>query len=182
MILDLYYIENNTTAHYLTYYHIYCIVFSQNAYFNIESCFMFKKKLGQWIIHHFVKLTFLFTTLKRNLGTEDTRQWSVSGVLLSHSYWKQVLKCATVHALRGRIFHLKMHHTFSTGDSSGLKAGHSCTRTLFFHSHALETCTECGFALSCWNLRGLPLKDAILKFALVFLKNVFKPFSIDCAF
>ncbi len=37
-------------------------------------------------------LPFLFTTLKRRLGTEDTKWWSVSGVILSHSSCKQVLR------------------------------------------------------------------------------------------
>ncbi len=41
-------------------------------------------------------LPFLFTTLKRRLGTEDTKWWSVSGVILSHSSCKQVLRWATV--------------------------------------------------------------------------------------
>ncbi len=45
-------------------------------------------------------LPFLFTTLKRRLGTEDTKWWSVSGVILSHSSCKQVLRWATVRGLR----------------------------------------------------------------------------------
>ena len=41
-------------------------------------------------------LPFLFTTLKRRLGTEDNKWGSFSGVTLSHSSCKQVLRCATV--------------------------------------------------------------------------------------
>ncbi len=52
-------------------------------------------------------LPFLFTTLKRRLGTEDTKWWSVSGVILSHSSCKQVLRWATVRGLRCRIFALQ---------------------------------------------------------------------------
>ncbi len=74
-------------------------------------------------------LPFLFTTLKRRLGTEDTKWWSVSGVILSHSSCKQVLRWATVRGLRCRILRFKMHHTFSIGDRSGLQAGQSSTRT-----------------------------------------------------
>ncbi len=48
-------------------------------------------------------LPFLFTTLKRRLGTEDTKWLSVSGVILSHSSCKQVLRWATVRGLRCRI-------------------------------------------------------------------------------
>ncbi len=72
-------------------------------------------------------LPFLFTTLKRRLGTEDTKWWSVSGVILSHSSCKQVLRWATVRGLRCRILRFKMHHTFSIGDRSGLQAGQSST-------------------------------------------------------
>ncbi len=79
-------------------------------------------------------LPFLFTTLKRRLGTEDTKWWSVSGVILSHSSCKQVLRWATVRGLRCRILRFKMRHTFSIGDRSGLQAGQSSTRTLFLRS------------------------------------------------
>ncbi len=64
-------------------------------------------------------LPFLFTTLKRRLGTEDTKWWSVSGVILSHSSCKQVLRWATVRGLRCRILRFKMRHTFSIGDRFG---------------------------------------------------------------
>ncbi len=86
-------------------------------------------------------LPFLFTTLKRRLGTEDTKWWSVSGVILSHSSCKQVLRWATVRGLRCRILRFKMRHTFSIGDRSGLQAGQSSTRTLFLRSQ--------DFVLSC---------------------------------
>ncbi len=72
-------------------------------------------------------LPFLFTTLKRRLGTEDTKWWSVSGVILSHSSCKQVLRWATVRGLRCRFLRFKMRHTFSIGDRSGLQAGQSST-------------------------------------------------------
>ncbi len=91
-------------------------------------------------------LPFLFTTLKRRLGTEDTKWWSVSGVILSHSSCKQVLRWATVRGLRCRILHFKMCHTFSIGDRSGLQAGQSSTRTLFLRSQDFVMCAECGFA------------------------------------
>ena len=108
-------------------------------------------------------LPFLFTTLKRRLGTEDTNWGSVSGVTLSHSSCKQVLRFATVQGLHCHILHLKMHHTFSIGDKSGLHAGQPSTCTPFFLSHAFEMCAECGFALSCWNMHGLPWKGCRLE-------------------
>ena len=46
---------------------------------------------------------------------------------------------------------------------SGLQAGQSSTRTPFFLSHAFEMCAECGFALSCWNMHGLPWKGCRLE-------------------
>ena len=107
-------------------------------------------------------LPFLSTTLKRPLGTEDTKWGSVSGVTLSHSSCKQVLRCATVRGLRCRISRFKMRHTFSFGES-GLQAGQSSTHTPFFLSHAFEMCAECGFALSCWNMHGRPWKGCRLE-------------------
>ncbi len=108
-------------------------------------------------------LPFLFTTLKRRLGTEDTKWWSVSGVILSHSSCKQVLRWATVRGLRCRILRFKMRHTFSIGDRSGLQAGQSSTRTLFLRSQDFVMCAECGFALSCWNMHGHPWKRCLLE-------------------
>ncbi len=108
-------------------------------------------------------LPFLFTTLKRRLGTEDTKWWSVSGVILSHSSCKQVLRWATVRGLRCRILRFKMRHTFSIGDRSGLQAGQSSTRTLFLRSQDFVMCAECGFALSCWNMHGRPWKICLLE-------------------
>lgn len=52
-------------------------------------------------------LSFLFTTLKRSLGTEDTKQWSFSGVILSDSSCKQILRCAIVRDLRCLILRFK---------------------------------------------------------------------------
>ncbi len=108
-------------------------------------------------------LPFLFTTLKRRLGTEDTKWWSVSGVILSHSSCKQVLRWATVRGLRCCILRFKMRHTFSIGDRSGLQAGQSSTRTLFLRSQDFVMCAECGFALSCWNMHGRPWKRCLLE-------------------
>ncbi len=108
-------------------------------------------------------LPFLFTTLKRRLGTEDTKWWSVSGVILSHSSCKQVLRWATVRGLRCRILRFKMCHTFSIGDRPGLQAGQSSTRTLFLRSQDFAMCAECGFALSCWNMHGRPWKRCLLE-------------------
>ncbi len=108
-------------------------------------------------------LPFLFTTLKRRLGTEDTKWWSVSGVILSHSSCKQVLRWATVRGLRCRILRFKMRHTFSIGDRSGLQAGQSSTCTLFLRSQDFVMCAECGFALSCWNMHGRPWKRCLLE-------------------
>lgn len=45
-------------------------------------------------------MPFLFTTLRRCWGTEDTKWWSVSGGILSHSFCKQVLRCPTVRGPR----------------------------------------------------------------------------------
>ncbi len=95
--------------------------------------------------------------------TIDTKWWSVSGVILSHSSCKQVLRWATVRCLRCRILRFKMCHTFSIGDRSGLQAGQSSTRTLFLRSQDFVMCAECGFALSCWNMHGCPWKRCLLE-------------------
>ncbi len=124
-------------------------------------------------------LPFLFTTLKRRLGTEDTKWWSVSGVILSHSSCKQVLRWATVRGLRCRILRFKMRHTFSIGDRSGLQAGQSSTRTLFLRSQDFVMCAECGFALSCWNMHGRPWKRCqTLAFGLVAGNSLDDPFLL----
>ncbi len=86
-----------------------------------------------------------------------------SGVILSHSSCKQVLRWATVRGLRCRILRFKMRHTFSIGDRSGLQAGQSSTRTLFLRSQDFVMCAECGFALSCWNMHGRPWKRCLLE-------------------
>lgn len=104
MILDLYYIENSTIAHYLMYYHIYCIVF----------CFS-KCIFWYWFLHHifkkigtvkhsllcYVGIFFPTPKLVWRLKTQNTE---VFHELLLHSY-RQVLRCATVHSLHGGIFH-----------------------------------------------------------------------------
>ncbi len=126
-------------------------------------------------------LPFLFTTLKRRLGTEDTKWWSVSGVILSHSSCKQVLRWATVRGLRCRILRFKMRHTFSIGDRSGLQAGQSSTRTLFLRSQDFVMCAECGFALSCWNMHGRPWKKMSSWRQHIVLQNLYVLFSINGA-
>ncbi len=126
-------------------------------------------------------LPFLFTTLKRRLGTEDTKWWSVSGVILSHSSCKQVLRWATVRGLRCCILRFKMRHTFSIGDRSGLQAGQSSTRTLFLRSQDFVMCAECGFALSCWNMHGRPWKRLSSWRQHIVLQNLYVLFSINGA-
>ncbi len=107
-------------------------------------------------------LPFLFTTLKRRLGTEDTKWWSVSGVILSHSSCKQVLKVGNSTGSSCPHFALQMRHTFSmeTGRTAGRQ---SSTRTLFLRSQDFVMCAECGFALSCWNMHGRPWKRCLLE-------------------
>ncbi len=108
-------------------------------------------------------LPFLFTTLKRRLGTEDTKWWSVSGVILSHSSCKQVLRWATVTGSSLSHFALQNAPHILYGDRSGLQAGQSSTRTLFLRSQDFVMCAECGFALSCWNMHGRPWKRCLLE-------------------
>ncbi len=123
-------------------------------------------------------LPFLFTTLKRRLGTEDTKWWSVSGVILSHSSCKQVLRWATVRGLRCRILRFKMHHTFSIGDRSGLQAGQSSTRTLFLRSQDFVMCAECGLHVLL-NMHDV-LKMSSWRQHIV-LQNLYVLFSVNGA-
>ncbi len=108
-------------------------------------------------------LPFLFTTLKRRLGTEDTKWWSVSGVILSHSSCKQVLRWATVRVFVVAFCASKCatHSLLETGRDC--KAGQSSTRTRFLNSQDFVMCAECGFALSCWNMHGRPWKRCLLE-------------------
>ncbi len=124
-------------------------------------------------------LPFLFTTLKRRLGTEDTKWWSVSGVILSHSSCKQVLRWATVRGLRCRILRFKMRHTFSIGDRSGLQAGQSSTRTLFLRSQDFVMCAECGFALSLLKYAWTSLEKMSSWRQHIVLQNLYVLFSIN---
>ncbi len=108
-------------------------------------------------------LPFLFTTLKRRLGTEDTKWWSVSGVILSHSSCKQGLKVGNSTGSSLSHFALQNAPHILYWDRSGLQAGQSSTRTLFLRSQDFVMCAECGFALSCWNMHGRPWKRCLLE-------------------
>ena len=106
---------------------------------------------------------FPFTTLKRCLGTEDTRWWSVSGVIFSLFFLQTSLKVC--NSTGSPLSHLsfKMRHTFSIVAKSGLHAGQSSTPTLFFCSHAFVMCAQCVFALSCCNMHGRQCKRCRLE-------------------
>ncbi len=114
----MYFIADNMN----TKYFMFCLV-NFMSFVNIHPFLSFrpathsKKSWDSKAFTHFVMLPFLFTTLKRRLGTEDTKWWSVSGVILSHSSCKQVLRWATVRGLRCRILRFKctVHSTVLTG-------------------------------------------------------------------
>ncbi len=125
-------------------------------------------------------LPFLFTTLKRRLGTEDTKWWSVSGVILSHSSCKQVLRWATVWGLRCRILHFKMRHTFSIGDRSGLQAGQSSTRTLFVGPGLCNVC-RMWFCIVLLKYAWMSLEKMSSWRQRIVLQNLYVLFSINGA-
>ena len=137
------------------------------------------KELGQGHFYHCVTSPFLFTTLNRRLGTEDTNCWSFVGGILSHSCLMNNFNCSTVRGHRARILRFIMRHTFSMGDRSGLQAGQSSTRTLLLRSQAVVTRAECGLALSCWNKQGASMKKMLLWWQHVLLQNLYVPFSIN---
>ncbi len=121
-----------------TKYFMFCLV-NFMSFVNIHPFLSFRpathsKKVGTVKHLPLVMLPFPFTTLKRRLGTEDTKWWSVSGVILSHSSCKQVLRWATVRGLRCRICASKCATTSLLRQRSGLQAGQSSTRTLFLLS------------------------------------------------
>ncbi len=113
-------------------------------------------------------LPFLFTTLKRRLGTEDTKWWSVSGVILSHSSCKQVLRWATV-----RVFVV----TFCTSKCatySLLETGRDCRQASQVpvpSSSAARTCNVC----SMWFC------IVLLKYAWTSLERCLLEGSILCS-
>ncbi len=126
-------------------------------------------------------LPFLFTTLKIRLGTEDTKWWSVSGVILSHSSCKQVLRWATVRGLRCRILRFKMRHTFSIGDRSGLQAGQSSTRTLFLRSQDFVMCGRMWFCIVLLKYAWTSLEKMSSWRQHIVLQNLYVLFSINGA-
>ncbi len=126
-------------------------------------------------------LPFLFTTLKRRLGTEDTKWWSVSGVILSHSSCKQVLRWATVRGLRCRILRFKMRHTFSIGDRSGLQAGQSSTRTLFPPQPGLCNVCRMWFCIVLLKYAWTSLEKMSSWRQHIVLQNLYVLFSINGA-
>ncbi len=126
-------------------------------------------------------LPFLFTTLKRRLGTEDTKWWSVSGVSLSHSSCKQVLRWATVPGLRCRILRFKMRHTFSIGDRSGLQAGQSSTRTLFLRQPGLCNVCRMWFCIVLLKYAWTSLEKMSSWRQHIVLQNLYVLFSINGA-
>ncbi len=126
-------------------------------------------------------LPFLFTTLKRRLGTEDTKWWSVSGVILSHSSCKQVLRWATVRGLRCRILRFKMRHTFSIGDRSGLQAGQSSTRTLFLRRPGLCNVCRMWFCIVLLKYAWTSLENMSSWRQHIVLQNLYVLFSINGA-
>ncbi len=127
-------------------------------------------------------LPFLFTTLKRRLGTEDTKWWSVSGVILSHSSCKQVLRWATVRGLRCRILRFKMRHTFSIGDRSGL-AGRPVKYPYPLPPQPGLCNVVQNVVLHCLVKYALdvPGKDVLLEGSILCSKNLYVLFSINGA-
>ncbi len=125
-------------------------------------------------------LPFLFTT-QRRLGTEDTKWWSVSGVILSHSSCKQVLRWATVRGLRCRILRFKMRHTFSIGDRSGLQAGQSSTRTLFLRSQDFCNVCRMWFCIVLLKYAWTSLEKMSSWRQHIVLQNLYVLFSINGA-
>ncbi len=107
-------------------------------------------------------LPFLFTTLKRRLGTEDTKWWSVSGVFVPF-FLQTSLKVGN-----------------STGSSLSHFALQNAPHILYWRQvgtagrpvkypyplplqQDFVMCAECGFALSCWNMHGRPWKRCLLE-------------------
>ncbi len=95
------------------------------------------KKVGTVKHLPLCNVPFLFTTLKRRLGTEDHQVMKCFRCILSHSSCKQVLRWATVRGLRGRICASKC------ATHSLLETGRDCRQasqvpvTLFLRSQTL---------------------------------------------
>ena len=128
---------------------------------NIHSFWIYRlqqvpKKLGQGYVYHCVTSPFLLKTLSKHLGTEDTNCWSFESRILYHSCLMYDFSCSTVRGLRCCVLHFIMCHTFWMGDRFELQAGQSSTRNLLLRSHAVVTCSECGFAEIS---RDVPEKD-----------------------
>ncbi len=118
-------------------------------------------------------LPFLFTTLKRRLGTEDTKWWSVSGVILSHSVG---------NSTGSSLSHLR----FKCATHSLLETGRDCRQASQVPvplppQPGLCMCAECGFALSCWNMHGRPWKKMSSWRQHIVLQNLYVLFSINGA-
>ena len=114
------------------------------------------KKLGQGHVYHCVTSPFLFKTLSKRLGTEDTNCWSFESRILYHSCLMYDLSCSTVRGHHCCVLHFIMCHTFWRGDRFELQAGQSSTRNLLLWSHTVVTCSGCRFAEIS---RDVPKKD-----------------------
>ncbi len=126
-------------------------------------------------------LPFLFTTLKRRLGTEGHQVMKCFRCNFVPFFLQTSLKVGNSTGSCCRILRFKMRHTFSIGDRSGLQAGQSSTRTLFLCSQDFVMCAECGFALSCWNMHGRPWKRCLLEGSILCSQNLYVLFSINGA-
>ncbi len=152
-----------------TKYFMFCLVNFMSFVNRHPSCHsdlqhIPKKVWDSKSIYHFVMLPFLFTTLKRRLGTEDTKWWSVSGVILSHSSCKTSLKVGNSTGVFVVAFCASKCATILYWRQvRDCRQGQSSTRTLFLRSQDFVMCAECGFALSCWNMHGRPWKRCLLE-------------------
>ena len=128
------------------------------CWIRISWCQQIPKKLGQGHFHHCVASPLLLTTLNRRLGTEETSFSSLEIGMLSHSCLIQASNCSIVLGLLCCTFLFMMRQMFSIGERSGLQTGHFSTRILLLRSHDVVIDAECGMALSCWKMQGLPWK------------------------
>lgn len=78
---------------FLFFFTVQLILFIQ--FINKHSSLHFRLT-NSWDSKAFITLKYLYSFSQQYFVTRDTKWWSVSGVILSYSFWKQVLSCGTL--------------------------------------------------------------------------------------
>ncbi len=128
------------------------------------------KKVGTRPCLPLCGIPFLFITVCKRLGTEETSCSSLGIGMLSHSCLIQASSCSTVLGLLCRIFLFMMRQMFSMGERSGLKAGHFSTRILLRSHDVCNWCSMVVWHCHVGKCKVFPERDGVWMGAYVVLE------------